>query len=297
MSRKTIYLTMARVAGFFILCLAVQASHAEYFEFNWPAPNKVSITEKTSLNGISSEIHMRAEFAKRPQAEGFAFAVRDMEIVEVKGVPEKHKLDFILANTFWPTYLVGDSGKLLGIAGMETLTENLLVFSEQLNSTAQAKDTLQSEEFQTMLRDRVALVWEGLVGAVANRRLESGESTTRSDEFSAYGMSFPVRITTTHLGSSEEVAGAVRLQTVITFDEDTLEWFTKKIVAQLVGNEAAKSLTIKTLQRKVSFDAVVSPATLLPHSVNIMEHLSLKTDKNEELGISQRQSLTFDWTN
>lgn len=295
MLRQAIHAPILGAALFFVLFFTMRASYAELFEFNWPAPGKATITEKTEMEGVSIELLMEAEFVKHPQASEYAFAIQDTEIVAVKGVPKEHELDFILANSFWPTYLVSDTGGLVGVSGMETLVENLLVLSNELDSTTQAKDVVQSEEFQAMLKEQVTGVWQSLVGTVAGTRLESGDTVTKTEKFVAYGVEFPVHVIIKHLGPSEEVTGAVKLQTIINYDQDKLKSFTTKAVSRYIGSEAATSLTITKLQRKVSIDSVVSPTTLLLHSAVILEEVSFEADKDTELVISKRQLLNFDW--
>jgi hypothetical protein len=273
----------------------MQASRAELFKFNWPAPAKASITQKTEMEGVSIEIKIEAAFAKRPQVNGYAFAIQDTEIVAVKGAPKEKELDFILANAFWPTYLISDTGGLLGVSGMETLTENLLVLSNELDSTDQAEDIVRSEEFQAMLKERVIRGWESLIGAVAGIRLESGEIVTKTRKILAYGVEFPVHVRIEHLGPSEEVAGAVKLRTIIDYDQDELKLFTKKAVSRFIGSEASNSVAISKLRRRVTVDSVVTPETLLLHSSVLLEEVSIEVDEDTEMAISQRQVLKFDW--
>ena len=296
MTRQAPLVTIVHAIVFFVLCITVRAGYAESFEFNWPAPSEVNITESTSLNGISLEMHMKANFAKRAQVGGYAFAVQDIEVVEVKGVPEEHQAELMLTNSFWPTYLVSQSGDLIGISGIETATENLMLISHRLDP-GRVEQTIASTEFEEMLRSRVAMIWKGLVGAIAGMQLESGEKKTRDETVLLYSIEFPVRITIKHLGSADGVVGAVTLQTVIDYDENQLKSFTEKILSRLLGSEATGSLSVEALQQQVSFDTVLSPETLKPHSSVMIDTLSLQTKQGEKLEIRQRTVFEFDWVN
>ncbi len=274
---------------------------AHTFNFAWPAPIKGTVTWSSQTEGVTLVNESEVRFQRRADDEGFALVTEHQELVRVLGVPEAQERamladpQWILAMSIWPTYLISERGELQGLADLDLLTMNLIASADDATDAEKVRRFVRSDHFRQAVREQVTILWEGLIGAVAGVTLESGESITRSEEFPVHGTLVPVRVITTHLGPAREVKGAVRLQTVASFDETALKAVMSRALSKMLPGRKAATVDIERVHRKVVIDSVVSPHTLLPHSGRISEEVATKAANHPPVGSKLVHAFEFSW--
>jgi len=290
-----------RLVVLFVLCIQIPDVFSETLRFNWPRPGRATVVETTEASGISLASRYDIAVQARSGKDGYVLHVENLQRRVAGSDPTGRDNDalaeprFAQAFSTWPSYLISETGQIEGFMGLETFSDKVAGMTEGSEVSRPAKDFAKSAHFPQAVRDQLATFWQGLIGCLHGLSLEAGDTLTRQDTFSWYGSSVPVEIAITHQGPASDVAGAVRLETSIAFDEAVLKEMMSEIVAELRATENTGALQIERVQRKMTFDSVMSPGSLIPHHAHVVDQILITTDQTETLRLYQAQALEFDW--
>lgn len=283
------------------LLLGAASGAKQSFNFAWPAPSEGTVTWSIQADDVTLITESDIKFKHRTDNDGFALVTQHQELVRVLGVSKEQERamledpKWILARSMWPTYLISYQGELQGLADVDLLTQKLIASTNDAAVAENLKQFVRSERYRQAVHEQVKILWEGLVGVVAGIALAPGESISRSDEFPVHGVLIPVRITTRYLGPDQEINGAVRLQTIATFDEVALKAVISRTLSSMLPRERAGTVNIERMRRKIVVENVISPDTLLPYFGRISEEVVMQAANHRPVTSKQVQTFEFTW--
>ncbi len=292
---------IARLALIPALLLGTVDGLGQTFIFAWPVPSKGTVTWSIQAENVTLVNESEVRFERRANGEGFALVTERTELVRVLGVPKEQERamlsdsQWLLAMSLWPTYLISDRGELQGLADVDLLTVNLIASADDATDAEKVRRFVRSDYYRQAVREQVTILWEGLVGAIAGITLAPGKSLLASDSFPVHGVMVPVRVSITHLGSAQDVEGAVRLRIIAVFDEAALRTVMSRTLSDMLPRKAAGAVRIEHMSREIRVDSVIAPDTLLPHFARISEEVVTQAAGHEPVKSKQVQTFEFSW--
>jgi hypothetical protein len=271
---------------------------APALRFAWPAPSRVTVTERVLKKGKRVVMRYDAVLSAR-QGGGYELRLDKFQFVEVEGrdvskgpLPPELKAAAAMASAI-PMLVLSDEGQVQDIVGFEEVMERAVAaVPEEKGMRDQMRKVLAQPAMAQAMKQKAGEFWNAWVGAWVGLDLAAGQERSATVPVQLASGSVDSVMTMRHRGPDAARKGAVRLELETVYEGEPFRKAMVGMLTQLLQSAGPQGKAppdfdamLKSARRVSTVEVVTDGATLRPYSVRTahVTKLQVEDQVREEL--------------
>jgi len=274
--------------------------------FAWPAPSRVTVTERILKKGKRSVVRYDAVLSKR-QGGGYEVKLDKFQFVEMDGrdltkgpLPPELQAATAVAGAI-PTLVLSPEGQVVDVVGMEEAVEKALALvPDEKGMREQMRTVLSQPSMAQAMKQKAGDFWSVWVGAWVGTDLAAGEKYSGTVPVQLPAGPVDSAVTMHHRGPDTSHKGAVRLELETVLEGEPFRKAMVGLLAQMMKGSVPQDKApdfdamLKSARRVSNVEAVTDAATLRPYSARAAQVTYLKVGDQEREEREERE-YSFAW--
>ncbi|HYO71285.1 MAG TPA: hypothetical protein VEU33_34920 [Archangium sp.] len=284
---------------------AAAPAPAPALRFAWPAPSRVTVTERTLKKGKRAVMRYDAVLTARKEGghelklDKFHFLERDGHDLTKGPLSPEIKEATALASAI-PTLVLSAEGQLVDMAGVEEMLERIYKMMPE-DQREQMRAMFERPEMKEALKQKGGEFWTAWVGTWVGLELAAGEESSGTMQTQLPSGPVDTVVTVRHRGPDAEHKGAVRLELESVLEGEPFRKAMVASIAQMLQAATPQDkeqpdvdAMVKSARRVSSAEVVMDAASMRPFSARRSEVSKLVVGDKESETIEEHE-YSFVW--
>jgi hypothetical protein len=274
--------------------------------FAWPAPSRVTVTERILKKGKRAVVRYDAALSAR-RGGGYELKLDKFQFLEMEGrdvtkgpLPPALKAAMALSIAI-PTIVISSDGQVEDVVGMEEAMERALTLvPEEKGMRDQVRAMLAQPGMEQTMKQKVGDFWNAWVGAWVGTDLAAGEERSATVPMQLPWGAVDSKVTMHHRGPDVSHKGAVRLEMATVLEGEPFRKAMVAMLSQMLQAAASQEKApdfetlLESARRVSSVEVVTDAATLRPYSARLVQVTQMQVAGKEREEREERE-YSFAW--